>query len=232
MLCAACLTIAAASARAQDAPPRGAAPPLVPLQAPAGSPSPGPAGSDTDASAPPAAVPPAAVPPLSLEAAQLEAVRAWTAQLLEIERRTQQVEQERERIRFIGVRIGKYLSWTATALFLSSALNAYGRAEAVKKALKDGRDDEFYDTDRDDDVDKQDERHSRRIARALLFSSVVPIGLGVFSTMLERKRRKQHRMLSYQLEDFATQRRALISRLGAQLGVAPGHASLQLRLAF
>ena len=69
-------------------------------------------------------------------------------------------------------------------------------------------------------------------ARALLISSLVPIGLGIFCTLLESSRRTQKRTLEYQLEDIASHRRALITRLSTQLAAAPGHAELQMQLRF
>lgn len=216
-LCALCVMCAAASARGQDT--------AAPLAAPAEIP----ASADT---APTPEAAPAPSTPASPELARLDAARALGEQLLELERRAQQIELERSRIRLLGPRIGKIVSWIASAVFLSSAVSAWGRAESVKEALDDGRDDKAYDTDRDGDVDKDDEERSRRVARALVGTSLVPIGLGVFSTLLERKRRRAQRALGYELEDIATKRRALLTQLGVQLGVAPGHAALRLHLAF
>jgi hypothetical protein len=213
------LLCATADARAQDAP----APPPPLLEAP---PSPG------AAAAPEAAAPAAPVTPASPEAARLDAARMLGAQLLELEQNTQQLELERSRIRLKGPRIGKIVSWVATALFLSSAFSAWGRAEGVEKALKDGRDDEAYDTNGDGEVDHDDEQRSRRVARTLLGVSVLPIGAGVFATILEVRRRKQQRALGFQLEDLGARRRALLKLLDVQLGAAPGHADLRLRLAF
>jgi hypothetical protein len=211
-LCAACLCVSTA-ARAQDT---AAA---APLETPASPASPGVL----------VAPPPA---PASPELARLDAANALTAQLLALEQRTQQLELERSHIRITGPRIGKIVSWVGTALILSSAFSAWGRAETVKEALDDGRDDKAYDTDGDGDVDKQDEKRSRRVARTLLGVSLLPIGAGVFSTLLERKRRREQRALGYALEDIAVKRRALLTQLGVQLNVAPGHAALRLQLAF
>jgi hypothetical protein len=211
------LLCATSSARAQDAPP----PPL--LEAP---PSPG------AAAAPEAAAPAAPDTPKSAEAARLDAARTLGAQLLALEQNTQLLELERSRIRLKGPRIGKIVSWVATALVLSSALSAWAQAEAVDEAIKDGRDDEAYDTNSDGEVDQDDEQRSRRVARALLGASVLPIGAGVFATLLEVRRRKQQRALGFQLEDLGARRRALLKLLNVQLGAAPGHADLRLRLAF
>jgi hypothetical protein len=214
------LLCATADARAQNAP--APPPPTVPEAPP----------SPSTAAAPEAAAPAAPAAPTSPEAARLDAARALGAQLLELEQNAQQLELERSRIRLKGPRIGKIVSWVASALFLSSAFSAWGRAEGVDEALKDGRDDEAYDTNGDGEVDQDDEQRSRRMSRALLGASVLPIGAGVFATMLEVRRRKQHRTLGYQLEDLGARRRALLKLLNVQLGAAPGHADLRLRLAF
>lgn len=212
-LCAAWLLCASVNARAQEAAPPALDAPAVP--------------------AAPVTPPPVVPAPLaSPELARLDAAHALTVQLLALEQRAQQLELERSRVRITGPRIGKIVSWSVTALLLSSALSAWGRAESIKEALDDGRDDKAYDSDGDGDVDKHDEKRSRRAARTLLGVSVIPIGLGVFSTLLERNRRRQQRTFGDALEDIAVKRRALLTQLGAQVGLAPGHATLRLQLKF
>jgi hypothetical protein len=180
---------------------------------------------------PPATAPAPEVAPTPAPSPAADA-QAITQQLLALEQQTQQLEEARGRIRLRGVRIGKIVSWTATALFLFSAFSAWGRAQSIDDAIKDGRDDKAYDSNGDGDVNHKDEHHSRRIARSLAITSLVPIGLGVFSTILERRRRAEQRAFDYQIDDNAARRRALLTRLGGALAVAPGHAALQLRLTF
>jgi hypothetical protein len=218
-LFAACLLCATTNALAQDVTPAPAPP--AQIDAPVAPASP---------SAPaPEAAPPAA--PAS-ELARLDTARALTTQLLELERRAKEIEEQRARIRTTGLQIGKIVSWVTTAVLLSSATSAWGRAEAIEKALKDGRDDEAYDSDGDGEVDKHDEKRSRRAARTLLGVSLVPIGTGLFTTLLGHKRNSEKRKLGYELEDLASKRRGLLTQLGVQLGIAPGHADLRLRLSF
>lgn len=172
--------------------------------------------------APAQVAPPAAAPDM----------RELTRQLLELEARTVALEENRAKIRVRGVRIGKIISWTVTALMLTSAFSSFGSAEQIKEAIKDGRDDEIYDSDGDKDVDKDDEQRARRIARGLAISSLIPIGFGVWTSIMHRQRLNQQRDLGYQLEDVALRRRSVLQRMGAELGVSQQHASLQLRLTF
>jgi hypothetical protein len=177
---------------------------------------------------PDAAAQTAQVPALTAE----PDVRALTAQLLELEAKTVQLEQARAAIRVKGMRIGKIVSWSVTALMLVSAFSSYAQAEGIKDALKDGRDDKAYDADGDKDVDKDDEQRARRTSRALAITSLIPIGLGVWTSLVYRRRTTQQRDLTYQLEDVSLRRRSLLQRMAADLGVSQQHASLQLRLAF
>jgi hypothetical protein len=159
-------------------------------------------------------------------------VRALTGELLALEGQAAALEAQRKGIRVRGMRIGKIISWTVTTLMLTSAFGSFGTAEQIKEAIKDGRDDKAYDSDGDKDVDKDDEQRARRIARALAISSLVPIGLGVWTSIVYRQRLNKQRDLSYQLEDVSLRRRSLLQRMGAELGVSQQHASLQVRLVF
>jgi hypothetical protein len=212
------LTSVVAGAAAQSAPP---AQPVVPGQ-PLVEPPPLLAAEPVSAPVAVVAAPSAAAPD----------VRELTRQLLELEARTAELEQTRAKIRVRGVRIGKIISWTVTALMLTSAFSSFGSAEQIKEAIKDGRDDKIYDKDGDKDVDKDDEQKARRAARALAISSLIPIGLGVWTSIVHRQRLNQQRSLGYQLEDVAVRRRSLLQQMGAAVGVSQQHASLQLSLTF
>jgi hypothetical protein len=173
---------------------------------------------------PSAPVQPAAADPL--HAAHL------TKQLLEIEQQTVQLETKRARVRTLGFRIGKIVSWSASALFLFSAFGWYGTAQSVEKALKDGRDDEAYDVNGNDKVTKHDEDVARTVARTLAITSLIPIGLGVFTTLMGLRREREKAELTNAIEDLSTRRRSLLRRLDTQLSASPSHAAVQLRLTF
>lgn len=208
------LTLAAAApAAAQSAPQAPAAPPEVAAEPPMVLLAPA-----------PAAPAPAAFDPL--QAAQL------TKQLLEIEQKTLQLETQRARVRTLGYRIGKIVSWSASALFLFSAFGWYGTAQSVQKALKDGRDDEAYDVNGNDKVTKHDEDVARIVARTLAITSLIPIGMGVFTTLMGIRREREKANLTDAIEDLSTKRRSLLRRLDTQLSASQNHAALQLRLQF
>lgn len=155
-----------------------------------------------------------------------------TRQLLDLELRTRQLEQDRDRIRVKGPRIGKIVTWTAASFMLLSAVGAWGQAEMVKKAIEKDWTGDAYDTNGNDKVTKADENRQRAIARGWVIGSLIPIGLGTWLTILHRKRLKQIKTHNFQLEDLAVKRRSLLNRLGAEVGVAPTLASVQLKLAF
>jgi len=164
--------------------------------------------------------------------AALERAQGFTRQLVELEARARQLEDERGRIRTRGLRVGKYISWAAFGVLAFGALAAAGSAAGVDEAIEDGRTDKAYDTDGDGDVDRDDERHSRRIARGMMISSVIPLGLGVFTTVLGRMRARHIRTLDAQLTDIRDRRRSVIDRLGYDLGVTRTQASLRLHVSF
>lgn len=177
--------------------------------------------------APPSAVPAEAAPPASApNAAEL------TRQLLELERETQALELKRAGIKTLGYRIGKIACWSVGAVMLFSAFGWYGTAQSVEKALKDGRDDEAYDVNGNDKVTKHDEDVARIVARTLAITSLIPIGLGVFTTLVETRREREKRMLTHSIDDLADKRRGLLRRLDAQLSASHTHASLQLHVSF
>jgi hypothetical protein len=174
----------------------------------------------------------AAPPSASVDPALLPRIQDWTRQLVELERRAQQIEFERAAIPLIGVRIGKYISWTAFALMATQAFGSWARAQSVDEALDEMRSDPAYDVDGDDDVDRDDERRARRVGRGLAISSLVPLGLGIFSTVLERRRRHKVQTLSSDLDDIRNQRRSVLSRLAQDVNISGTQASLELRLRF
>jgi hypothetical protein len=155
-----------------------------------------------------------------------------TKQLLQLEQQSLELEAKRAGVRTLGYRIGKIVCWSASALFLFSAFGWYGTAQSVEKALNDGRDDEAYDVNGNHKVTKHDEDVARTAARTLAVVSVIPIGLGVFTTMMGMRREREKQEYSNQLEDLATKRRSLLRRLDTQLSAGPGHAALQLHLTF
>lgn len=155
-----------------------------------------------------------------------------TKQLLAVEEATLVLEQKRAGIRTLGYRIGKIVCWSASAIFLFSAFGWYGTAQGVEKALKDGRDDEAYDVNGNDKVTKHDEDVARTVARTLAITSLIPIGLGVFTTLMERRRERDKRDLAHQIEDLASKRRGLLRRLDAQLSASQTHATLTLGARF
>ena len=159
-------------------------------------------------------------------------IRDLTEQLVALERQAQQLEQARADIRHRGMRIGKYISWAAFGVLASQSLTFLSRAELTKEAREDGRSDKAYDVDGDGDVDVHDERRARRIARGLLLGSLVPLGLGVYTTVMGRMRARRDRQLAAELDDVRGRRRRLIDRLAYDLGVSGTHAAVSLRLTF
>jgi hypothetical protein len=155
-----------------------------------------------------------------------------TRDLVALEQHAQQLELAREAVPVVGVRIGKAVSWTVAGVLLFTALGQVGSAEQIKEAREDGRNDKAYDRDDDGDVDRHDELKARRVARALTLASIVPIGLGVFSTIVYRQRLRKIRGLSQQLIEVNDRRRSLIQRLGYEVGVSAGQASLGVKLSF
>jgi hypothetical protein len=155
-----------------------------------------------------------------------------TKQLLAIEQQSQELEAKRVGVRTLGYRIGKIVSWSASALFLLTAFSWYGSAESVQQALKDGRDDKAYDVNGNHKVTKHDEDVARVVARTLAVTSLIPIGLGVFTTLMGMRREREKRDYSNALEDLAGKRRSLLRRLDAQLSASQSHAALQLRMTF
>lgn len=182
---------------------------------------------ETAGNAAPAAAPSVAPPATDAMAR----AQATTQKLLELEARAKQLEQERSKVRFIGLRVGKYVSWTAFGVLLGGALSAWGNANLVQEALDDKRTDKAYDTDGDGDVDRADKRHSQRIARALIGVSIVPLGTGIFSTVLDRMRQRKVRQIDAELTDLRDRRRGFLDRLGVDLGLTRREASLRLRVA-
>ena len=183
--------------------------------------------------APASVAPPAAQPAAPSVDPGLEArLQDWTRQLLMLESRAQEIELERSRVRTLGLRIGKGISW---GMFGMLALNAFGffaTAGEVEEAIDDGRTDKAYDVDGDKDVDRDDEQRARRISRALIITSLIPLGLGIFTTVLERKRRRKIASLNAELDDITRQRRSVLSRLSQDVSVSGTQATLGMRLTF
>jgi hypothetical protein len=102
----------------------------------------------------------------------------------------------------------------------------------VERALEDGRDDEAYDVNGNDKVTKHDEDVARVVARTLAITSLIPIGLGVFTTLVETRREREKKMLTHSIDDLADKRRGLLRRLDAQLSASHTHAALTLRASF
>lgn len=176
---------ATARAQAAGAAPASAPPGLAPPTAP----------YDFTGSVPPYGGPSSAQPegaqavPLPDPAsAHATWVHTLAAQLVALEQQARQLELARADIRQLGYRIGKYISWTAFGVLATNALSYFARAEATKEALDDGRTDKAYDIDGDGDVDKADERRARRVSRSLMIGSLLPLGLGVWTTVLGRQR--------------------------------------------
>ena len=136
-----------------------------------------------------------------------------TQQILALEEQSLALEARRAKIRTLGYRIGKIACWSVSAIFLFSAFGWYGTANGVEKALKEGRDDEAYDVNGNDKVTKHDEEVARTVARTLAITSLIPIGLGVLTTLMHRRREKERRDLGHDLEDIANKRRGLVRRL-------------------
>jgi hypothetical protein len=61
---------------------------------------------------------------------------------------------------------------------------------------------------------------------------LIPIGLGVFTTLMGMRREREKAELTNAIEDLATKRRSLLRRLDTQLSVSPSHAAVQLRMTF
>lgn len=195
---------------AQPASVPGEPPPLVQLAPPA--PAPAPAAAEPIAPAP--------------SPAQL------TQQILALEEQSLALEAKRAKIRTLGYRIGKIVCWSVSAISLFSAFGWYTTANGVEKALKDGRDDEAYDVNGNDKVTKHDEDVARTVARTLAITSLIPIGLGVFTTLMHRRREKERRDLTHDLEDIADKRRGLVRRLSLELSAGPANAGLSLGARF
>lgn len=203
-------------AAAQAPATEGAAPPLLPLEA-------------QGQVVVPADSPPSIAAP---EAAPMLGVEALTQKLIALEARTLELEMQRDAIRTRGPRIGKIVSWTMAALFLGSAFSWFGRAQAVDEALKDGRTDKAYDVNGNGKVTQHDEDVARRVARTFAVTSLIPIGLGVFSTLLEVRRNREKHRLTHEIEDIARERRNVLRQLEPQVSAGKGHASLALKLSF
>jgi hypothetical protein len=205
---------------AQAAPVAPSVPP-APVVGGAGEPPmvdlvPAPAGAPTGAA-------PIAAPP---SPAQL------TQQILALEEQGLALEARREKVRTLGYRIGKIVCWSVSAIMLFSAFGWYGTANSVEKALRDGRDDEAYDVNGNDKVTKHDEDVARTVARTLAITSLIPIGLGVFTTLMHRRREKERRDLTHDIEDIANKRRGLVRRLSLELSASPANAGLTLGARF
>ncbi|HEX6243866.1 MAG TPA: hypothetical protein VFZ61_23285 [Polyangiales bacterium] len=173
-------------------------------------------------------VPAGVAPPVaaSLSPAQL------TQQILALEEQSLALEAQRAKVRTLGYRIGKIVCWSVSAIFLFTAFGWYGTANSVEKALKDGRDDEAYDVNGNDKVTKHDEDVARTVARTLAITSLIPIGLGVFTTLMHRRREKERRDLTHDIEDLANKRRGLVRRLSLELSASPANAGLTLGARF
>jgi hypothetical protein len=170
--------------------------------------------------------------PASADPARELRIQALTREVIGLEQRARAIEAERAAIRQTGFRIGKYISWAVFGVLASTALSQWGRAESVSEAIDDGRTDKAYDVDGDGDVDHDDEQRARRIARGLLISSLVPLGLGVYTTVIGRMRGRAVNRLSRDLDDLRDKRRSVIDRLGVEVGVSGSQAALKLRLTF
>lgn len=155
-----------------------------------------------------------------------------TKELLALEQQTLQLETRRAAVRTTGYRVGKIVSWSASAVFLLTAFSWYGQAQGIEKAIKDGRDDEAYDVNGNDKVTKHDEDVARTVARTMAITSLIPIGLGVFTTIFELRREREKRRLSNEIDDLSVRRRTLLRRLDGQVSASQVHASLSLRMRF
>lgn len=183
--------------------------------------------------APVVAPPPApSLPPSAAPMRDPAAPVALTRELLYLEERTRELQIERSQVRTTGVRVGRAISWGAAGFLLTAALLASGSAEQAKEAYEEGKTDDAYDTNDDGVVDGDDERHSRRVARGLLAASIVPIGLGIFTSILYRRRIRRLRELGAEIDQLGERRRLAVQRLGFELGVSPGQAALDLKLRF
>lgn len=207
--------------------PPASSPPLAPATPPVAAPSPAPE------QAPALVAPPPAQPTAPSVDPDLHArVQDWTRQLIMLESRAQEIELERSRVRTLGLRIGKGISWGVFGMLALNAFGYFATAESVAEAIDDGRTDKAYDVDGDKDVDRDDEQRARRVSRALIITSLIPLGLGVFTTVLERKRRRKIATLNAELDDITRQRRNVLGRLSQEVSVSGTHATLGLRLAF
>lgn len=181
--------------------------------------------------APPGAAPSAGV---SVDPALMARVQDWTRQLVSLEQRAQAIEIERAGVRTLGYRIGKYISWTAFGVLVFAAMLNSGSAASIDDELDDDGacTDLTWDEDGDGDVDRDDEKQARRRARAYVISSLIPLGLGLFTTIMVRKREKRIRTLNADLDDVTRARRSVLERLSADVAVSGTHAKLGLRLSF
>lgn len=209
--CTALLVGASASVASAQAAPDAAEPPVVPLDK-------APAPSAPDAPA--------------IDGATASKLSGLTQELLRLEEQTLRLEAARDAVRTTGYRVGKIVCWSVSALVLLNAFSWWGQAQAVEEALKEGRDDEAYDVNGNDKVTKHDEDVARTVARTLAITSLIPIGLGVFTTMFELRRVREKRRLTDQIEDLALRRRTLLRRLSGQLSASQVHAALELQLRF
>jgi hypothetical protein len=178
------------------------------------------------------APPPAASAGVSVDPMVLVRVQDWTRQLVSLEQRAQALEVERSGVRTVGYRVGKYISWTAFGVLAGSAFGQWGSAEGIKEAIKDGRNDPVYDRDGDKDTDRDDEQRARRAARGLILGSLVPLGVGIFTTIMLRKRERRIRAINADLDDITRARRTVLERLAADASVSGSQARLDLRLSF
>lgn len=162
----------------------------------------------------------------------LERARALSVDLRSVERLVQDVEVQRSKIRFSGPELGRCISYTVMGAMWLGAIVAASTAGGIEDGLRNGDiDSDLDDTDGDGDVDQDDVKHTRRVGRVLAATSILPLGLGIFSSVLYHLRLNESRRLGQKLEQLSQRRRSLIDQLGATLDVGASHASLQIRMA-
>ena len=106
---------------------------------------------------------------------------------------------------------------------LVSAIIAFTEAQDLKRDIEDS----YYE-----DADRDEEQRARRIARGLTLGALIPMGVGVFTTILLRHRMVEKRRLDREITELERTRRDVVERLRAIVELDAQHAAVGLNVTF
>lgn len=155
-------------------------------------------------------------------------IRELTLRSAEAEREIENLTARRNQIRLVGLAYARAVTWGLASAFALGSLATFGSAQSVERDLSDGKRASGNDTDRDGDVDADDERHSRSMSRTMGGVSLIMATGGVLSSVFYRKQLREQQALDTEIQTWRNQEKRSIFELDYELRASRREARLAL----